>query len=77
MKFLLAVFVSMALYGLVTDHKGAGLLALFMAGFVVYGERQLNKRDAEFAASPQSANVEPESVRSMHEHCCEAARSTF
>lgn len=77
MKFLIVIFLAMAVVGLFGEHKGAGLLALGMAGLVVYGARQLDKRDAEWAADPRNAKLVPDTAQLLREQACECSGSRF
>lgn len=78
MKFLVVIFMCMAVLGLTGEHKGAGLLALAMAGFTLYGERVMRKRDIEYSAEMQDTPViETDTAETMHTCCCEAGRSGF
>lgn len=77
MKFLCTIFLCMAVYGLATEYKGAGLLALVCAGLTVYGSRQLDKRDAEYRADPRSAIVETDTLELLTRQGSEGTRSRF
>ena len=54
-RLLALIFFLMAVYGTVVNQLAESGFCLFMVGFLFYGERQLNKRDQEFYASPAGA----------------------
>jgi hypothetical protein len=60
MKYLVAIFVALTIYGVAANKLGGAMFSAGMALFVVYGARQLAKRDAEFAADPAHARVIPD-----------------
>lgn len=76
MKAFALVFVCLAIYGLFTGHFGGALFSVGMGIFVIYGSRQLNKRDVEFYESPASADVpaNTDSVDALHAMGTEASR---
>lgn len=75
MKFLAFIFMAMSLYGFCTGYIGAALMSAFMVAFVLYGERQLDKRDADFFADPRSAQVPDKDIIDLLErHKTEAGR---
>lgn len=75
MKYLVAVFVCMAVYGYTTGHYGGAILSAFMAVFSVYGSRQLSKRDAEAAANQTAVGMD--SLECLDAQCCECSRTQF
>lgn len=77
MKVLFGIFFCMFVYGVFTNHVGAGLLALFMSGFVVYGSRQLDKRDAEWEHDPRNTKSILNTLELLEQQGCEGSRSVF
>ena len=69
------LFAFLFLYGCLSGHVGAGLIALCMVPFMLYGERELNKRDAEFEASPQAARLPADTTQDLQQHECECIAS--
>ena len=55
MHFLMLVFAILCGAGLWTAHFDIAGISAFMIVFTKYGERELDKRDAEFFASPAGA----------------------
>ena len=74
-KSFAALFFFLFLYGCVSGHVGVGLISLAMVPFMLYGERELNKRDAEFEATPAAARLLPDTRQDLHEHECECIAS--
>lgn len=72
-----SVFIGMFFYGLMTNHLGGALLAILLVAFAIYGSRQLDKRDAEFYASPRSAAKEPSTLDKLKKEDCESSASKF
>lgn len=54
------LFGFLFLYGCFSGHLGAGLIALAMIPFTIYGERELNKRDREWEQDPRNAKQPPD-----------------
>lgn len=77
MKALFVIFLCMGVYGLATEHKGAGLLAFAMAGLMVYGARELRKRDIEYYTDPRNAKVMPDTLDLLQSKGTEAGGSRF
>lgn len=77
MKAFALLFVAMAAYGFYTNHIGGALISVFMSGFVVYGARQLDKRDAEFYATPAGAKQVADTLELMRQQGCECTGSRF
>lgn len=76
-KHLVGIFLALFMYGMLTDHKGGALISLGMAVFVLWGARQLAKRDAEFYASPASAETIPDTLEAMRQQEVESSSSRF
>lgn len=76
MRLLGFIFAGMFMYGMLTAHYGAGLMALGMVLFTAYGSRQLDKRDAEFLETPGSAQppANADTLQALQEQGTEAAR---
>jgi len=47
-RCLSLIFIVMTFYGMYIGHYGGAMLSAAMAVFVIYGGKQLAKRDAEF-----------------------------
>jgi len=79
MKFLVVIFLVLCIYGLATEHKGAGILAGIMVVFTLYGERQLRKRDVEYYLDPRSAQEikDADTLKLLEQQGAEATRSRF
>lgn len=77
MRVLVLIFLLMALYGGVTGHFGAALLALAVAGFTHWAEKKFKQQEAEYLASPASAKPEKDTVDMLDEQGTEAARRSF
>lgn len=77
MKSMISVFIGMFFYGLMTNHLGGAILAIVLLLFVIYGSRQLDKRDAEFYANPRSATKEPSTLDKLEKEDCESSGSRF
>lgn len=77
MKFLFWTFIAMALYGLVMGKLGAAMLALLVAGVVIYGSKRLTATDREWTQSPRSASNPPDTVQQLVETEQESGRSNF
>jgi Zn-dependent protease with chaperone function len=77
MKYLVAIFVALTIYGVVAGHYGAAIISLGMVAFVFWGARQLVKRDAEFYASPASAKTIPDTLEAMDKQEVESSGSRF
>ena len=72
-KYFVAVFLGMAIYGLVAHKYGPAMLSLAMAGFTLYGHRELRKRDIEFYLHPRSAKSVPSTEQLLDQYNCEAS----
>jgi hypothetical protein len=77
MRTLAIVFLCLAVYGGLTGNAGAGLLALLMSLLMVYGARQLRKRDVEYYTDPAHAKAEPDTLKVLAEQACECSGSRF
>ena len=77
MKSMGSVFTGMFFYGVVTSHLGGALLAIVLLIFVIYGCRQLDKRDEEFNANPASAIKPPSTLTKLDSEDCESSASKF
>lgn len=77
MKYLVGIFIAMAIFGMLTGHVGAGLLAVFMAGLTHWGARQLNKREAEFNADPRNAKSATHTLQALNDCECECMRDNI
>ena len=79
MRHLVAIFVAMTVYGLVTAHYGGALISALMIVVVYYGARQLTKRDEEWLRDPRSARPasNTDTLQVLRDKESEAARSTF
>ncbi len=71
MRILSLVFVVMALYGLFTENKGAGLIAAGMAVFVLYAARVFERQDQAFLQSPNRAKSPRNSGDELRSKDCE------
>lgn len=58
MTFLTLVFFGLALYGALTGHIGASMLALFMAGLMILAQRVFMAQDKAWLADPKHAPTE-------------------
>lgn len=76
-KPLAYVFLAMFVYGLVVGNSAAALISLGMVAFLIYGARQLDKRDAEFLASAASAKTIPDTQQAMADQEVESSGSRF
>ena len=76
MRFLVLVFLLMALYGVVTMHLGGALLALGIAGFVQYARGHFAKADAAWDAMPQHAKQQLDTHDALCHYDCECTRDT-
>jgi hypothetical protein len=74
---LLGVFAGLAIYGLSSSKLGAGLISLGMCGVVLYGKRELAKRQAEYLADPRSARTPIETVTVLEQSHTEASRTSI
>src|SRR5690606_12147144 len=74
MKFLVLVFLLMALYGTVTGKLGAALLALGMAGLVQYARGHFARADAKWEALPQHAKQPVDTHDALCRYDCECTR---
>ena len=54
-KFLSLVFFACFIYGCIVHQFVGAALSLAMVPLMLYGEQQLRKRDAEYAAMPGNA----------------------
>jgi hypothetical protein len=79
MKLFALIFLALAVYGFVTDHNGGAILAMLMSGFMLYGERQLRKRDIEYYTDPRSAREpkDADTLKLLEEQGSEGGRSEF
>ena len=79
MRYLIAIFVAMTIYGIDIAHYGGAVISACMIVVVIYGARQFNKRDAEYNADPRNAKPVPgaDTVQVLTDKESEAARSTF
>lgn len=59
-KTLAGLFGFLFLYGCVSGHLVAGLISLALVPFTLWGEKQLDKRDAEHAALRSNAKSPPD-----------------
>jgi hypothetical protein len=75
MRILIGIFVCMFVYGVYVSHLGPAFIALGMVAFLIYGEKQLNKRDAEFYASPAGAKQIAKTAELLDRHMCECMSS--
>jgi len=72
---LVLVFFGMALYGALTGHLGGALLALFMAGFTIWGQTVMRKQDERWAADPRNAQrVKGSTSDDLETYECECTR---
>jgi hypothetical protein len=76
-RFLFWLFLSMFVYGCFTGLYGAGLLSLGMCFLVLFGERQLAKRDEEFYNDPANADSELDTLIALEEAEVESSGSRF
>lgn len=74
---LTTIFLTMFVYGLLVGYYGAALISLGMVGVLIYGARQLAKRDAEFFASAASARPIPSTMEAMDKQEVESSSSRF
>lgn len=74
MKLLIAVFLGMFVYGVVTMHLGGALLALLMAGFVQFARGHFAKEDARWEALPQHAKQQQGTQQALCDYDCECMR---
>ena len=74
---LATIFLAMSAYGVIVGHYGPALISLCMVGFVIWGARQLAKRDAEFYASQASAVKVPTTLEAMDRQEVESSGSRF
>jgi len=74
MKFLIAVFLGMFVYGLWAGIYGAALLALLMAGFVQYARGHFARADARWEAMPGNAKQPVATEYSLCRYECECMR---
>jgi len=77
MKYLVAIFVALTIYGVVAGKYGGAMLSAGMALLVVYGARQLAKRDAEYDLDPANAKVPPDTIELLTVKELEAGGSRF
>lgn len=73
MKFLIGLFLAMALYGFVAGKHGPALISLVMAGFTYYGGRKLDQRDREWANNPRNAPTIPDTLELLDQHAQEGS----
>ena len=59
-KSLAGIFFFLFLYGCLSGHVAVSLVALAMVPFILWGEKQLDKRDREWAALPSNAKPPPD-----------------
>lgn len=76
-KHLAAIFLALFMYGVIVGHYGGAIISLGTAVFVLWGARQLAKRDAEFYASPASAKTIPDTLEAMAKQEVESSSSRF
>ena len=74
---LATIFLTMFVYGVVVGHYGPALLSLGMVVFVIWGARQLAKRDTEVYASQASAVKIPDTLEVMDKQEVESSGSRF
>lgn len=72
---MLSIFIGMFFYGLISNHLGGALLAIFFLLVIVYGSSELEKRDEEYYADPRSATKEPSTLAELDKGDCEASGS--
>ena len=77
MKYLIAIFVALTIYGVVAGKYGGAMLSAFMIVVVYYGARQLDKRDVEYAADPAHAKVPPDTKELLKVKEVESGGSRF
>lgn len=77
MKFLMAVFTALSLYGSYTGQLAGAVCSLGMIYLCIYGDREIRKRDAEYKADPDHAKVPPDTIDLLESHPTEAGRITF
>ncbi len=76
-RWLMLVFFVLAIVGFCTGHLAVGFISAFMVMFTKYGERELDKRDAEFFASPAGAQQIADTQALLVKQQCECSASRF
>lgn len=70
-KFFVVLFLGMFLYGVMVGKLGAGLIALFMAGFAHWSGKQLCRQALAYYNSPRNARKPPNTAALLDEHNCQ------
>lgn len=71
MKSLMWMFVAMAVYGFFTPHKGAALMSIGMAAFMLYASRHYDKQEQQWLRDPRNAEQPPPTTEMLKKHDCE------
>ena len=75
MNTLIVIFAFMAVYGLFVGKTMAGIVSLGGVVLLIYGKRELRKRDIEFYLHPRSAKKpKPDGPDALAEQECESSR---
>jgi hypothetical protein len=77
MKILLALFIAMGIYGVFSDHLGAGAMSFVCAYLVRWGGRRMQEEEAAYYASPDNAIQPKDTTELLSSHPTEAGRATF
>jgi len=77
LRWLMFVFFVLAVVGFCTGHLAVGFISAFMVVFTKYGERELDKRDAEFFATPAGAKQIADTAQLLVRQECECSASRF
>lgn len=76
-RFLMLVYFILAVLGAVYGHLFVTIISVFMIVFTKYGERQLDKRDAEFFASPAGAAMIAVTMQKLAMQECECTADSM
>lgn len=71
MKLLFWIFFGMACYGILTEHRGAGLLSAGMSIFMLYASRHYERQDREWLRDPLRAKAPDATDDLLRKHDCE------
>jgi hypothetical protein len=74
-KWFAALFVGMFVYGMLTAHTGAGLIALLCAAGSLYADRKFKQDEQRWRQDPRNATVQKDTLRRLEDLECECLSS--
>lgn len=77
MVILAALFLALGMFGLYTAQYGAAAISFVLVPAVIYGCKELDKRDTEYYSSPDSAKQPVDTQQALSRSHSESSRTTF